>query len=263
LLVSTYNNPVALELTLGSVLRQSRLPDEVLVADDGSGAETRAVVERATADFEAQSIGVRHLWHEDDGFRLAAARNRALGAARSEYVVQIDGDVLLHRRFLEEHLRFAASGYFLTARRVNLSPVATERIKRDRPAPPRLGYRDFVNRGYAIHLPWLTPLTLWIQAKSYTKGILGSNLSYWLDDARAVNGYDEAFRGWGKEDNEFVLRLMNRGVRRRTLFGSALQYHLHHPQSPLSLLDENTRYLRASAQERRVWARAGMVKDER
>jgi GT2 family glycosyltransferase len=38
LIVTTYNWPAALDLTLRSVARQSMRPDEVIVADDGSGA---------------------------------------------------------------------------------------------------------------------------------------------------------------------------------------------------------------------------------
>ena len=45
LIISTYNSPKALDLCLMSVLQQSVLPDEVLIADDGSNEETRKIVE--------------------------------------------------------------------------------------------------------------------------------------------------------------------------------------------------------------------------
>jgi glycosyltransferase involved in cell wall biosynthesis len=41
LIITTYNWPVALDLTLKRVARQSVRPDEIIVADDGSGPETR------------------------------------------------------------------------------------------------------------------------------------------------------------------------------------------------------------------------------
>ena len=45
LLISTYNFPVALNLCLESITRQIVQPDEVIIADDGSGKETQKLVE--------------------------------------------------------------------------------------------------------------------------------------------------------------------------------------------------------------------------
>lgn len=67
LIVTTYNWEKALNLYLNSVLRQSVLPDEILVADDGSKEPTRLTVE---AFARISPVPVRHIWHEDDGFRL-------------------------------------------------------------------------------------------------------------------------------------------------------------------------------------------------
>lgn len=261
LLVSTYRSPRALELSLGSVLRQSRLPDEVLVADDGSGAETRAVVEEAERRLSEHGVPVRHLWHEDRGFRAGGIRNKALSAATSAYVVQIDGDVVLHPRFIEQHVAWARPGYFLCGRRADLTPERTAEIETSMTLPERFRARDFERLKYAFHFPPLTPLFLRQYARSHTKGLMGSNMSYWLEDALRVNGYDEDFEGWGKEDNDFALRLLNSGVRRRTLVGSALQYHLHHRQNDRSRLEENTSRLDDARLHGRTRCANGIVKD--
>lgn len=262
LLVSTYRSPRALELSLGSVLRQSHLPDEVLVADDGSGGETRTVVDAAERRLAERGVPLRHLWHEDLGFRAGGIRNKALSAATFTYVVQIDGDVVLHPRFIAQHVAWARPGYFLCGRRADLTPERTAEIEASMTLPERLrASRDFERLKYAFYLPPLTPLFLRQYARSHTKGLMGSNMSYWLEDALRVNGYDEDFEGWGKEDNDFALRLMNSGVRRRTLVGSALQYHLHHRQNDRSRLEQNTSRLDEVRLSGRTRCANGIVKD--
>src|SRR5918999_6151374 len=125
LVVTTYNWEAALDLVLRSVLRQSRLPDEVLVADDGSGAATAELIARHAARFP---VPLRHVWHEDLGFRLTAIRNRALAAARGPYVIMLDGDMVLHPKFVASHLAFARPGWYVQAGRVLLREAATRRL---------------------------------------------------------------------------------------------------------------------------------------
>jgi len=263
LLVSTYNSPDTLSLTLGSVLGQSRVPDEVLVADDGSGDETRHLLAQWTEWFGARGIPLRHAWHEDRGFRLGAIRNRALAQATARYVIQVDGDVLLHRQFVREHLRYARPGTFLCGRRADLTPGMAARLREGAPFLGVVRARDLTGFAFSRYrLPPLTPLFLRMYQSSATKGVLGANLSYWLADAVRVNGYDEDFEGWGKEDNEFVLRLMNSGVRRRTLLWAALEYHLPHPVSDQSRTAQNAQLLATARAAGRTRCRNGIVRDE-
>jgi len=104
LIVTTYNAPDYLSRVLDGYLFQERFPDELIVADDGSGAETAEVVER----FALRSpFPVRHVWHEDRGFRAAAIRNEAVKAATADYLIFTDGDCIPHPSFVSDHLRLA------------------------------------------------------------------------------------------------------------------------------------------------------------
>lgn len=239
LLVSTYNRPSALRLCLQSILSQSQLPDEILVADDGSGAPTRAVV---VAMQQKSLVPILHVWHEDDGFRLAAIRNKALLRASGDYIIQIDGDMLLHRQFVRDHIRFARQGYWLKGNRVMLPEKLTHTIEHEGARlPGNLLFRsdvgkrklllpfDFLNRSLVYRMPF--------------KGVQGGNMSYWKVDAEKVNGFDEAFEGWGKEDDDFVQRLMRTGVRPAQLVFAARTYHLYHPDADRSKVAINTRLL--------------------
>lgn len=125
LLVSTYNWPRALYLCLDSVMQQTVLPDEILIADDGSGMATRDVVKH----FERISpVPVRHIWHEDRGFRVATIRNKAIAASTCDYIIQIDGDQILHRQFIQDHRLFAREGYYIAGSRGMISRELTRQV---------------------------------------------------------------------------------------------------------------------------------------
>ena len=110
LIISTYNRPDALALCLESVKRQTLLPDEVIVGDDGSRDETKQLIERFQKDFPVPLI---HVWQEDDGFRLAMCRNKCIAKAKHEYIIQVDGDVILHTRFVGDHVASAQRGCYI------------------------------------------------------------------------------------------------------------------------------------------------------
>ncbi|MCS2888951.1 glycosyltransferase [Bacteroides fragilis] len=107
LIISTYNRPEALSVCLDSVRFQTVMPDEVIVGDDGSTSETKDLIESFKKDFPVPLI---HLWQEDKGFRLAMMRNKSVAAATGDYIIEIDGDIFLHNKFVEDHKRLAKPG---------------------------------------------------------------------------------------------------------------------------------------------------------
>ena len=224
----TYNWPAALERLLASLAVQKRLPDEVIVADDGSGEETRALVERMARDFP---VPLRHVWQEDRGFRAARARNRGIAASRGDYVILLDGDMLLHPHFVADHLMLAERGFFLQGGRIKATrEESAELLAGGAPvfAPwSRADFHEFdgIKRLYAFRQP---QLARW-KARSRNGGrVMSCNMSFWREDLLRVNGFDERMEGYGAEDRELVARLENAGLRRRALKWAALAVHLWH-----------------------------------
>ena len=222
LVVITYNWPGALALVLDSVARQSRLPDEVIVTDDGSADDTRALVAKIGRDFPTR---IAHVWQADTGFRAARARNRGIAASRGDYVILVDGDMVLHPDFVADHLDLALRGHSLQGSRLNASAEETKRLLdggaarfsplMPGPFPPHR----------AIRWPWLAR----IKARAKSGGrIFSCNMSAWRDDLLLVNGFDERFEGYGGEDQEIAKRLRHAGIRRRQLKFAGLAVHLHH-----------------------------------
>lgn len=228
LIVLTYNWPAALDRVLASVAAQTRLPDEVIVADDGSGEPTRAVVERWAATCPCP---LRHVWQEDMGFRAARCRNRGIAASRGDYVILIDGDMLLHPAFVADHLMLAERGFFLQGGRLKATAAETARLLAGRrPVFAPWLAADFhafdgTNRHYAFHAPLLAR---WKARQRRGGRVMSCNMSFWRDDLLRVNGFDERMEGYGAEDRELAARLGNAGVRRRQLKWAALAVHLEH-----------------------------------
>jgi glycosyltransferase involved in cell wall biosynthesis len=228
LIVLTYNWPAALDRVLASVAAQTCLPDEVIVADDGSGEPTRAVVERRVATFPCP---LRHVWQDDLGFRAARCRNRGIAASGGDYIILIDGDMLLHPVFVADHLAFAERGFFLQGGRIKATEAETERLLAGgKPVFAPWSKADFAafdgsRRQYAFRAPMLARR----KARSHRGGrVMSCNMSFWRDDLLRVNGFDERMEGYGAEDRELAARLGNAGVRRRQVKWAALAVHLEH-----------------------------------
>src|SRR5690606_15413403 len=115
LLISTYNWPQALDCCLNSILDQTVLPNEIIIADDGSKEETKDIIELWR---EKLKIPLIHVWHPDDGFRLSEIRNKAIIKANFPYIIQVDGDVIMGPKFIEDHLSSATPKTFLCGSRV-------------------------------------------------------------------------------------------------------------------------------------------------
>lgn len=142
LIVSTYNRPDALTLCLESILHQNILPSEVIIGDDGSTEETRKVINRYQKKFPVPLI---HVWQEDKGFRLAKARNKCLAKASYEYIIQIDGDLILHRDFVKDHLAFCTKRLLYQRRKGQYHPTAYSKIVSKRPLFPSEHFHSRIN----------------------------------------------------------------------------------------------------------------------
>ncbi len=255
LIITTYNWKPALELVLESVRIQSELPFEVIVADDGSTRDVGDMVRQAAERFPAP---LHHVWQEDRGFRAAMIRNKAMARASGEYIVSIDGDIIVHRNFVEDHKGFAQPGVFVQGPRVLLSEACTAKVLREK----KLSFSPFdsglSNRKNAVRSAFLSGL--FSRRANTLKGTKSCNLAFWKADAIAVNGFNEDFVGWGREDGEFVQRLMNRGLVRRNIRFKAIAHHLHHAPRSRAGLDRNDGLLRDTAEDRSTWCRNGIDK---
>ncbi|MCL7715429.1 glycosyltransferase family 2 protein [Stenotrophomonas mori] len=262
LVILTYNWPDALDRVLQSIATQRRMPEEVLIADDGSGQATTDVVARWQRDLP---VPVRHVWQDDQGFRAARCRNLGIAASQGDYVILIDGDMLLHRDFVADHAAFAAPGHFLQGGRLKASVAESRRLlDGGRPvfAPwmdAEFDAFDGSRRLYAFRQPLLAR---W-KARARNGGrVMSCNMSFWREDLLRANGFDERMEGYGAEDRELVARLENAGLRRRALKWAGLAVHLwHNSRAPEDVDDmdlPNNRLLHATRTQKITRCRHGI-----
>jgi glycosyltransferase involved in cell wall biosynthesis len=257
LLVATYNWPQALDACLRSVAAQTVLPAEVIVGDDGSREETGALVQQWASQFP---VPLRHLWQEDLGFRLSAIRNQSILAATQNYLIQIDGDIVLHPRFVQDHMAHSRPGWFTAGSRVLLNPAFTEAFLRT--PGEAMDWRGKGNKNFFNGLR--SGILRRLLASRYKTGgrnkyyVKGCNMAFWKKDLMAVNGYNEAFEGWGREDSELAIRLINAGVRKQFLKFGGIAYHLYHREASREMEAKNIAKMQAAIDQGTTWASQGI-----
>ncbi len=224
LVVVTFERAEALAVALASTLRQTRAPDALMVADDGSGAAVAAVIEACAA---RAPFPVQHVRQDHAGFRAGRVRNLAIAQTDCEHVVLLDGDMVLHPDFVADHLRAARPGHWTQGVRIPLDAAATRRVLQTGRTPAAWARGiDLRRRPYALHAP-RAGRRLERAANAFVS-VKSCNQGFWRADLLRVNGFDEDLTGWGSEDKELCARLVNVGVRRQTLVFSAIAWHLEH-----------------------------------
>ena len=265
-IVTTYNRPDALNAVLLGFSRQVGLTEdgwELLVADDGSGRETADLVRRWQPVFGER---LKHVWHEDRGFRAAAIRNRAAAQAVGDYLIFVDGDCVPFPDFLSRHRALAEPGKTVAGNRVLLSEAYTQALlASDNPTAPTgwsplawLGgwMRGDVNKAMA----WLRLPLGGLRDRNAGKWSVyrTCNVGVWAHDFHAVDGMDEAFSGWGYEDSDFAVRLLRAGVRIKDGRFAVPVLHLWHRENDRSKQLENWQRFEASLNGTHVRATRGL-----
>lgn len=254
LVITTYNWKEALEAVLKSVLKQSLLPYEVIIADDGSKKDTIELVEKYKKNFPCT---LKHSWQEDKGFRLSESRNKAIALSESDYIILIDGDMVLHKDFILTHIKSSKSNRFVQGGRVLTSKELSIKMLTSNYTPNFLS-KGIRNRHNAINNKLLS--ILFSKAKNSANSTRGCNLAFWREDCIKTNGFDEDFIGWGREDSEFTHRMLNLKKERYYLKFSAVAYHLYHKEASRNCLNENDEILNKTIENKKTRCKNGIDK---
>ena len=255
LIITTYNRHDALLLVLQSVERQSTLPLNVIIADDGSNNYTKQVIK----NFQVSSrLKIIHSWQKDKGFRASRSRNKAIALSNSDYIILIDGDMILHPEFVKDHIKNAKIGCFIQGSRVLLTKNATKNAFKRISMNFSLFSYGIKNRKNVIHSNFLS--NFFLKNKSSLIGIKTCNMSFFKEDCVNINGFNNDFEGWGREDSEFAVRLLNSGIIRHNLRFNAIQFHLWHIENTRLSLIQNDVILNSSINNNSKWCNNGIDK---
>jgi GT2 family glycosyltransferase len=238
IILATYQWPEALALVLSALLTQTEKSFEVQLADDGSDSRTKDLV----AAYQKRAFyPIHHFWQENKGFRKSRILNEAIRAAQGGTLIFLDGDCVPHKDFVAQHMALQSPGHYVCGRRVDLSrefsaalsPSAIEQgALNGTPAgllrlwldSLRKGGSKPFHRAYMVRHPFFRRLF----GMEEVVDLKGCNFSVQREAMLRINGFDEAYEGYGREDTDVELRLQNLGLRIRSAKNLCLQFHLWH-----------------------------------
>ena len=253
LIITTYNWPESLFLVLQSIKRQTVLPFEVIIADDGSTDITKKLIYKWNKN---SSINIIHSWQEDLGFRAARSRNKAILKSSGDYIVLIDGDMILHPKFIQDHIEIAERGFFVQGSRVLLSENLTKKTLSENIYNFSFFSFGIKNRKNALHSKLF--YKLFSRKINNLSAIRSCNMGFYLKDCININGFDNNFEGWGREDSEFAVRMMNAGINRKNVRFAAIHFHLWHNENSRLALKHNDDILQNSINNNIKWCQNGI-----
>jgi glycosyltransferase involved in cell wall biosynthesis len=237
-LVPFYNNLKFLKLVIAGLMRQTNKNFEIIICDDGSNEET---IKDLVPYLENLELPLQYVWHEDLGFRKNRILNQGLLLAKSEFVIFIDADCVVHSEFVAEYIAHAEPKTVLSGRRVELSPSITNWLTEEK-----------VSSGWLENnFWWISLILLPIKDSNSPKGyyfrsrllrkllnkksrpIVGSSFAGNKIDFFDINGFDLRYEGVGiGEDSDIDYRLQLNGVKIKPMTNIAVQYHMWHPYKP-------------------------------
>jgi glycosyltransferase involved in cell wall biosynthesis len=259
ILVTSYNQASSLRLLFASLDRQTNKDFEVIIADDGSSDGTQELCH------EKRTFPLIFVTQEDVGYRKSKILNQALRKAASDYLIFIDGDVILERHFVQDHLHLRKTGHFVCGRRVELGPKLSPSITVSDVSRGDFDHLQMkvilsalkkdtisIKRGLRITYPLLR------KALGYDRplDLLGSNFSVWKTDLISVNGFNESLESYWGEDGDLFIRLRNAGKRPVGAKSLCIQYHVFHTRREPT--PENTKRYQLLLQDTQYkWAEKG------
>jgi glycosyltransferase involved in cell wall biosynthesis len=226
LIISTFNQSRALCKAFDGVRRQTQMPDEILISDDGSDDQTRGLVK---AFSETIPVPVKHVWQSHEGFRKTVILNQTVSQATGDYLIFTDGDCVPHPRFIGDHAALAEKGFWVQGRRCFVREEYVPDFSANLiPAFNWMLTGKITGAAKGVRWPWAI-----VRRDTRQRGIIGCNMAFWRTDIVTVNGYDEDYVGWGTgEDSDIGTRLYNLGRPRKFVYGRAITFHLNHPPAP-------------------------------
>ena len=226
LIISTYNQPEFLRLAILSAWEQTYLPDEIVIADDGSREETAELVRELK---KTSRVPITHVWQPDDGYRLMLSLNNAVAVSTNEYLIFLDGDCYLNKYFVEDHLSYAEKGYFVCGRRVNIRENRKKFILRT--GNRRITFFSWGTgkKFHAIRSHRLAKLHLKGGLLHKKGGMAGANFAAWRTDFEKVNGFNERLAGYSGCDYELACRFDDAGIPMKKMVHLGIAYHFDHP----------------------------------
>ena len=183
-----------------------------------------------------------------------------LSLANGEYIILVDGDIILHKEFIYDHYAFSKPGFFVQGIRAKLSSKKAKDVLKFKQIDFNSFEKGIKNKRNSVRSSILSFIFSGIKLSNSLKMLQTCNMAFFKKDCIKVNGFNEDFVGWGREDSEFGARLLNLGCKRRDLKFKAIGYHIHHEGASRKMLDENNKIFLNTINKKLNWCSNGIDK---
>jgi glycosyltransferase involved in cell wall biosynthesis len=257
-IMAAYNNVVVMRLVLDGYLQQKDQDYSLCIADDGSTHEIAELVE----EYKYKGINIRHVWHEDKGFRRATILNKSIASSRADYIVFTDNDCIPDGDFISDHKFWSEKGYMVSGRRVDLGEQISDSLLKGEISVSKLKNKFFLIKKSIykelsrVEIALRPPMFICRIWSKKEKPLLGANMAVWRKDLLTVNGFDNEFVGYGCEEVDLERRLKLNGIMLKSMRGRGCLFHMYHPEK--SVGKDTFELLKKKAQSNNVWAENGI-----
>ena len=265
LIISVYKDTSFLDAVLKSLPGQTLQNFEVMISEDGESEEMREFLSQVKMPFP-----VRHLTQKDIGWRKNHALNRAIREAKTDWLIFIDGDCVLHPRFMEFHWKLAEEKFVLAGKRIKLDPETSDLLISGKVKPEEMSSRilanfskikkqggAFVEEGLFINPSGILGFLTKVRKIRHLKGC---NMSFHRKAIEAINGFDEDYvKPAVGEDADLLWRFQGLGYELKSVRNLAVQYHLYHKESWTDQ-EENLEIMKKNQQAKQFICKNGLKK---
>ncbi len=239
LIIAVYKDVVALDLIIQSLKNQTYKNFEVIIAEDGKSDEMAKYI--ATIE----GLEVYHLTQEDVGWRKNKMLNKAIKKSSTEYLIFIDGDCLLDKRFIAEHVRLKSKKTVLCGRRTEPGELFSDLLRAKKISLQKFldnyitsyfklkkdNTRHYEEGIYCNPNSWIGKL-ISLKASKKEAHLVGCHWSCNKDDILEINGFDEDFElPTTGEDTDIERRMRHFGIKMKSCRNFAVMVHLYHKKN--------------------------------
>ncbi|MGR5128415.1 glycosyltransferase [Photobacterium swingsii] len=230
-IMAAYNNIQDMKLVLDGYLQQTVSNFSLCIADDGSRPAVKALVDI----YKELGLNIRHLWHEDKGYRRAKIINKAISSSNAEFIILTDNDCIPSRYFMADYMLELEHDKVIIGRRVDLYLPVSNALRQNKLSlkelenPIWLIYQSFIKGLKRPEMGIRVPSFIYKQWNKKTREAIGANMAVSRTALLKVNGFDNDFQGYGFEETDLMWRLHKSGLTSKCVLGRCALYHLYHP----------------------------------
>ena len=257
-IVTIYDKYDYLYCVLKSLLFQTDKNFEVIIAEDCEKKEMLKKIEQWKKEFP---FLIKHVSQEDIGFRKNMILNKALKICNGKNIIIIDGDCLLHKKFIENYKKYFKQGYDVVfGRRCELSEALTNKILKAKGNYNinlwKLIFPYSKAWTEAIYFPFIDNL------KNRKLRLLGSNMGFTREIIFKINGFNEDYIGAGVgEDSDLQWRFLKINAKYKASKNTLIEYHLYHGRGNRGYTENGWKILKETQEKNEWFTRNGIIKE--